>query len=65
MTPCDSLPFVLVYYKRNSPMYKYLTVSTVAPQLVLCLLLAQSPLLIPLYLCLAWAHALFYETLNH
>jgi hypothetical protein len=43
---------------------KYLTVSTVVPQLVLRLSLAQSILPIPLYLCLAWARALFSETLK-
>jgi hypothetical protein len=46
-------------------MYKCLAVSTVAPQLCLHLLLAQSTLSILLYLCLAWAHALISEPLNH
>jgi hypothetical protein len=62
--PYDSNPFVLVYDKLLLSTYKYLTVSTVAPQLVLRLYLAQSTLSIPLYLCLAWAHTLFLETLN-
>jgi hypothetical protein len=56
MTPCDSPLFVLVYYKLYPSTYKYLTVSTVAPQLVLRLSLAPIHCL-PLILCLAWAES--------
>jgi hypothetical protein len=65
MTHGDLTAFVLVYYKLWPSTYKYFPVLTVAPQLCICLSLAQSTLSIPLYFCPVWACALILEPLNH
>jgi hypothetical protein len=65
MIPDDSLVLIHVYYKLWPSTYKYLTVSVVAPQLCLCLSLAQSTLSSLLFICLVWAHTLLFEPLNH